>query len=145
MLKIKEKSIICDIDGTLAIMGERSPFKVKTSILVDTLNEPVASILSRFKDSHTIIFVTGRNERDREITNEFIGLYMKWLENEDYLLFMRPDGDYRQDCVVKKEIYNTFIKDNTKVEFALEDRDQMVDMYRQDLNIPCLQVNYGRF
>ena len=46
----------------------------------------------------------------------------------------------------KKETEWVIYQDNQPkyfVEFVLDDRNQVVDLWRKDLNLPCLQVNYG--
>jgi hypothetical protein len=57
---------------------------------------------------------------------------------------MRKSGDYRKDYEVKKEIYETYIKDKFNVLCVLDDRQSVVDMWRS-LGLTCLQVNYGDF
>jgi putative SOS response-associated peptidase YedK len=37
------------------------------------------------------------------------------------------------------------IRDNFNVEFVLDDRNSVVDMWRKELNLPTFQVNYGDF
>jgi hypothetical protein len=59
-------------------------------------------------------------------------------------LFMRKSGDYRKDSVVKKEIYERHIKEDFNVEFVLDDRDQVVKMWREQ-GLVCLQVAEGNF
>jgi hypothetical protein len=57
---------------------------------------------------------------------------------------MRKRGDKRKDVIVKKEIYEKFIKDNYEVFFVLDDRDQTVKGWR-DLGLKCFQVAEGNF
>ena len=42
-------------------------------------------------------------------------------------------------------MYNKFIKNKFREEFILDDRDQVVQMWREDLKLKCFQVNYGNF
>lgn len=58
---------------------------------------------------------------------------------------MRAAGDYRKDAVIKKEMFDTQIEGKYFVEFVLDDRNQVVDLWRKDLNLPCFQVYYGDF
>ena len=51
----------------------------------------------------------------------------------------------RGDRVVKRELFDAHIRNQWNIVFALDDRDQVVDMYRQDLQLPVFQVNYGGF
>jgi hypothetical protein len=57
---------------------------------------------------------------------------------------MRKKGDFRKDSVVKKEIYEKYIKDNFNILFCLDDRNQVVNMWRE-IGIKCLQVQDGDF
>ena len=58
---------------------------------------------------------------------------------------MRDGADLRKDSIVKREFYDNEIRDQYFVEFVLDDRNQVVDMWRKDLGLTCLQVNYGDF
>jgi predicted kinase len=134
-------AILCDLDGTLAIIKDRSPFDGK-SCGSDELNEPIAEILRTYRaNGNVIIFMSGRNEEARQVT-------MDWLakHNIEYDgLNMRLDGDNRKDSIIKKELFEKYIQGKYFVRFVLDDRDQVVDTWRLDLGLPCLQVNYGDF
>ena len=58
---------------------------------------------------------------------------------------MREEGDFRKDSIVKEEFYNDVIRDKYFVKYILDDRDQVVEMWRKKLNLPCFQINYGPF
>ena len=62
----------------------------------------------------------------------------------NYELHMRKTGDSRKDCIVKKEIFDAEIKDKYYIEFILDDRDQVVKMWRS-MGLTCLQVADGNF
>lgn len=139
-----KKAIICDIDGTLALLEGRNPYNPKT-VEHDLLNYPIANILNVYSKQNIIdvqiILVSGRYEKFKEQTN-------RWLKKhkiENYLLYMRPDNDRRKDVILKKEIYLNNIKGKFEVLFVLDDRDQVVRMWRKDLGLTCLQVEYGDF
>lgn len=134
--------IICDIDGTLALMNGRNPYD-DSLVHTDIVNEPVLNILYDYKEMLPvdIILVSGRQEKSREVTE-------KWLKanNIPYnFLYMRHTGDIRKDSIVKKELYDKYIKDSYYVMFWLDDRNQVVDMVRKELGLLCLQVYYGDF
>ena len=61
-----------------------------------------------FNAGYKIIFVSGREEKDRAPTERF---YKKYFPEITYELYMRPTGDKRKDVVIKEEIYNTYLKD----------------------------------
>jgi predicted kinase len=135
------KAIICDLDGTLALMNGRNPFDA-SKCDQDLLNEPVANVLRNYKKlGYKILLVSGREDRYKEPTLRFLEKHA--IEFDE--LIMRKSQDNRKDSIIKTEIYNDFIKDKYFVEFALDDRNQVVDTWRNDLKLPCFQVYYGDF
>lgn len=142
----RQKAIIVDVDGTFAILGNRNPFNAAKAHILDEPNWPVITTVKLYKNAgYQIIFVTGRENKYHMQTVSFIEKYAGWTENKDYILFMREIGDRRKDAFYKTEIYNKHIKEQYDVLFALEDRNQMVDAYRNDMKIPCFQVAPGDF
>lgn len=135
------KAIICDLDGTLALIDDRNPFDA-THADKDNLNVPVANILKAFsKEGYRILLVSGREDRFREPTIQFLNQH-----NIPYnYLWMRLAKDYRKDAIIKREIFDNEIAGKYYIEFILDDRDQVVEMWRKELKLPCFQVNYGSF
>lgn len=135
------KAIICDLDGTLALMDKRNPFDASHADK-DELNLPVANTLKMFaKEGYQILLVSGREDRFREPTVRFLEKY----DIRYHQLWMRPSKDFRKDSLIKREIFDAEILDNYYIEFVLDDRDQVVEMWRKDLKLTCFQVNYGNF
>ena len=134
------KAIICDLDGTLAIL-KRNPFDA-SRCEDDELNKPVYDVVKSYHErGHQIVLVSGRMDKYKAET-------LRWLEKYQipyHQLFMRKEKDMRKDSVVKSEIYHQHIQPNYFVEFVLDDRNQVVDMWRNELGLACLQVNYGDF
>lgn len=139
-----KKAIISDIDGTLALIGDRDPFNPKT-VEDDLLNDPVANILNVYSRQREfqieIILITGRFEKYRAQTE----MWLRKHEIKNHLLLMRKDEDRRKDVVFKKEAYEVYVMGKYDVIFVLEDRDRMVEMWRKKLGLTCLQVDYGDF
>lgn len=139
-----KKVIISDIDGTLALIGDRDPFNPET-VENDILNNAVANILHVYAAQREvpveIILLTGRFERYRGQTETW--LLKHGIENHH--LYMRPDNDRRPDILFKKDIYHRHIAGRYEVLFILEDRDRIVSMWRRELGLTCLQVEYGNF
>lgn len=128
--------IICDVDGTLALF-EGNPYK--RPFENDRVNEPIAHILTAYSDYPRILF-SGRMDEFENVTRE-------WLDKNGInytFLFMRKSGDIRPDYVIKEELYREHIEDKYNVLFVLDDRDQVVKLWRE-LGLTCLQVNYGDF
>jgi predicted kinase len=135
------KAIICDLDGTLALMNGRSPFDASRCD-EDLLNEPVGNVLKNyFALGYQILLVSGREDRFEEPTMRFLEKY----EIPYHQLWMRKSKDSRKDSIIKKEIFFEHINDQFYVEFVLDDRNQVVDTWRKDLKLNCFQVNYGDF
>jgi len=158
--------IVCDLDGTLCNIEHRTHFvqvaegapRVANSgdiiyprkdwdsffngVPNDTVNEPVLKVLDAFRSTqhrHDIVFCSGRPERCRADTEA-------WLKQHGfnhYALWMREDGDFRRDDIVKQEILDKYI-DKDRVLFVLDDRDQVVDMWRRN-GLTCFQVAEGDF
>jgi len=59
-------------------------------------------------------------------------------------LLMRAAGDSRRDSIVKREIFDARIRDVWQVKGVLDDRDQVVRMWRA-LGLTCVQVAPGDF
>ena len=134
-------AILCDLDGTLAILHDRNPFDAKRCE-TDLLNIPIAEILKTYHQKDVkIILMSGREDNARSQTMNWL-LYNKIPYNA---LYMRASSDMRKDAVVKKELYEKHIKGQFFVQFVLDDRNQVVDLWRLELGLPCLQINYGDF
>lgn len=143
-------AVMCDIDGTLADMkqgepGRRGPYDWNR-VGEDELKRETAFVLERMAfngEAHTgirIILVSGRDGVCRPETEEWL---KKMGVDYDHL-FMREAGDMRKDSIVKAEIYEREIKDKFNIEFVLDDRQQVVDMWR-GLGLTCFQVAEGNF
>lgn len=131
---------LCDIDGTIALKGDRSPYdmtRVSEDIPNIAMLETIKLITSRYK----IIFFSGRDDSSREDT-------ILWISNNlnkyGVHLYMREIGDIRKDSIVKKEMYEKYIKGNYNVIAVFDDRQQVVDMWREQ-GLNCFQVAKGDF
>lgn len=139
----KPKAFLVDIDGTLAHMRDhRGPFDWK-SVGLDDVDEVIAEIVRMLMindEPYNIIVMSGRDEVCRPETEAWLADYA--IPYDD--LFMRPEGDMRKDNIVKAELFDKYVRDNYDVRFVLDDRQQVVDMWR-DMGITCLQVAPGDF
>jgi len=133
------KAIICDIDGTLAHMSDRSPYDW-SRVGEDTLDKAVASILDGVAGDVEIILVSGRDESCRKTTQE----WLEWNTVSYDHLYMRPEADNRKDVVIKQEIFDEHIRDRYNVLYVLDDRNQVVEMWR-NMGLKVLQVADGDF
>ncbi|MEV1052961.1 AAA family ATPase [Streptomyces sp. NPDC049887] len=134
-------AVMCDIDGTLALRGDRGPYDF-TRCGEDLLNAPVRDALGSFRraDGDVIVLLSGRGEEHRERTEA-------WLERYDVPydeLWMRAAGDHRRDDVVKAELFDRHVRSRFAVRVSLDDRDRVVAVWRR-MGLPTWQVNYGSF
>lgn len=135
------KSIICDVDGTVAIRVNREPFEYD-KVLDDVPNKPVVDLVNALlKDNWKVFFVSGREDICREDTI----LFLTNLFGSPIELYMRKKGDYRPDNEIKSEIFESMIKPFTSPAFVLDDRDRTVKMWRDEHNLPTFQVSEGNF
>lgn len=138
---MKTDAIIVDIDGTVAIKGDRDIYDGSKAHL-DTPNHPVIIVVGALFDAGIeVVFTSGRWERFREITEVWLKKNIK-INYSD--LFLRADGDYRGDHIVKEEIYRQKIEPIYNVLFVIDDRDTVSRMWRS-LGLTCLQVAEGNF
>jgi predicted kinase len=132
------KCIIVDIDGTLAKMEGRSPFEWDR-VMEDAVNEPIKKIVNSYNGK--IIIFSGRDGSCKKETK-------KWLKKngiKHHNLYLREEGNMERDSIVKRRMFEENIRGKFYVEFVLDDRNQVVDMWRRDLGLTCLQVDYGNF
>lgn len=149
----KRKCIIFDLDGTLALNNSgRSPFD-GTRVFEDDVNPPVLDILHKYigDNNYNIIFLSGREGTStcRKETMRFL-LEKCGLKNynkpEQWGLIMRAEKDHRKDWLIKWELFEECIRPYYgDVLFVLDDRTQVVNMWRNGPKLTCFQVANGDF
>ncbi|GCE30443.1 hypothetical protein KDA_59270 [Dictyobacter alpinus] len=133
------KAIICDLDGTLAVLNGRNPYDA-AKCEQDLVNEHIATIVRFYSQTVHVLLVSGRKESHRPQT-------MNWLAQHTIpytSLWMRQDDDNRKDSLVKEDIYREHIQGKYAIQFCLDDRNSVVDLWRS-LGLICLQVADGDF
>ena len=148
-----KRIILCDIDGTLATIGDRAKILEKDKLTEKDYDEfnarsaassciqDIANIIRNLKDAETKIYlITAREKKWKKITQSWLKLNEIPYDN----LLMRNDGDKNSDADVKLKIVKEYVNPK-RVWFVLEDRDDVVRMYREDLGLTCLQVNKGDY
>jgi len=124
----KRYAIMCDLDGTLAIIGNRSAYDA-SNCDKDLVCLPIIRTLNALmKLGYKVIFVSGRQQKDEAPTKAFLN-HSCYLNN-DFELFMRTTGDNRPDEIIKKEIYDNFINPIYNVMCVFDDRPKLVRMWR---------------
>jgi hypothetical protein len=78
-----------------------------------------------------------------DIPSEYKDKTEKWLAKHSVphdFLYMRPLEDKRPDDVVKQEILDTLLPKKELIEFVVDDRQSVVDMWRKN-GLTVLQCN----
>jgi len=144
---------IIDIDGTLANGAHRQHFldqKPKdwdgfyAGALEDAPFEHMRSVLHGLMCVGVLVFVSGRPEALRAVTIQWLRKHKFWYVIQDPPLYLRHDGDFRPDDLIKKELLARLRADGYNPTMAFDDRDRVVKMWRAN-GIPCAQVAEGDF
>lgn len=149
------KYFVFDIDGTLADGEHRQHHLTKDpnkkdwdsffkdeEMIKDKVHNAVAEIYSALRmssdmsagdeegDWQEIIFLTARPERTREVTKQWlhekIGVFEE--EMDELHLLMRPDGERKDDTILKPEMLDKLGKENVICVF--EDRNRIIKALR---------------
>lgn len=146
--------VIVDVDGTLSDPTHRLHF-IKTkpkdwpaffdACKNDAPNAWVCNlVLGLIGDpANKIIFCSGRPERVRQPTVQWLQRFL-WSQSDKLPLYMRKDDDFREDSVIKREMLQRMRNDGFKPVLAIEDRSQVVKMWRAE-GLTCAQVAEGDF
>lgn len=116
---------ICDIDSTISALGDREIYD-GSKVHLDTLIEPTSHIIKTLnKHSAPVIFLTGRSEEHRDVTEQ-------WLKNQGFEvngLYMRRNRDFRPDNIVKYETIKQF-EGQVNILGVFDDRPQVIRMWQ---------------
>jgi hypothetical protein len=143
------KAYVFDIDGTLSDLTHRLHFiqcdppnwdAFFGAVAGDLVHEHIAVLVRTLEVFHHIVLVSGRSDQCRTGTEY-------WLRRHGIpfnRLYMRKQGDRREDDLVKKELLDALRADGYEPVMAFDDRDRVVKMWREN-GIPCAQVADGNF
>jgi FMN phosphatase YigB (HAD superfamily) len=153
-----KKTIIFDLDGTLALIDERRNLAMTSeqkrhtrfnwdvffnpeNIKLDVPNEPVVKMAQLFAEAgFTIVIFSGRSNKTEKTTRS-------WLTRNRvpfHKLAMRDNKrHYMPDNELKKQFLDEHVNIND-VFLVVDDRQQVVDMWRS-LGLTVFQVDKGNF
>ena len=161
---------ICDVDGTLMNVEKRAIYAQRTKrdtdkrmnwdnfldpkimLEYDTPNVDVCNVINALRLQpedqvyeteilkNRIIITSARNERHRDVTMK--QLQLAGVEYD--AMYLRNDGDFRPDDIVKAELLDWIMADGYMPTVAFDDRNQVVKKWRE-LGIHCYQVREGNF
>lgn len=136
-------AIFCDIDGTLANCDRRLKYLPNWNEFFahmgeDEPVEPIAALLKElYGTRYAIILCSGRPETYRSATET-------WLTRAEISydrLYMRPEGDFRKDAIVKRELLAAIRSDGYEPMLVIDDRPSVVEMWRNE-GLVCLQARH---
>lgn len=139
---MKRDAFVVDVDGTIALHQDaRDPYDWRRANS-DVPNNAVVTVV-RALDRHglAIVYISGRPESARKLTTEWINRHVGVKGD----LYLRADDDQRKDAIIKRELYESLIAPIFEVVGVLDDRQQVVDMWRDELGLHCFQVAAGNF
>ena len=141
--KTLPKAFWLDADGTFFGMGERDPFNFHL-VHLDFVHEHILNICKALVNvGYKAIVMTGRDESCREATwKAFVDAGL-----EPHEMYMRPNGTSdTEDFMIKEQMFfGNNLHEKYFMEFALDDRNSVVEHTRFSMGIPVLQVAPGDF
>lgn len=147
---MKTRAIIVDLDGTLCNTDHRQHLVADgakdwpafyEALVHDQPHQWCLELIKAMRMQGIIVLlVSGRPMDYWNQTTEWLQKHMpKWDG-----LFMRKHNDFRKDSIIKSEIFKNEIEPRFEVIFCVDDRQQVVDMWRE-LGLTCLQCAKGDF
>lgn len=134
-------AILVDIDGTIAHNnGHRSFYDWQAVGKDDPIPEVIEIVRWAYQAGVKIVVMSGRDGECEEVTRDWLLEHLQ-VPHE---LYMRAVGDQRKDNIVKRELFDAHVRNRFNVQFVLDDRNQVVEMWRS-LGLRCLQVAPGDF
>jgi FMN phosphatase YigB (HAD superfamily) len=149
-IPFKPPAVIFDRDGTLASVKYCAPttdnrqdwLNYNSALRFDAPVPIVVGLLRSIRPGVTRIMTSGRMSGNHPGDLRLRFAMQDWLYKHDLpidLLYMRTGGDHRRDSVVKEEIYRQFIEPHFDVRYVVDDRPQVVELWRS-LGLPVLAV-----
>ena len=151
--------VICDLDGTLALIDERRKISTKengkldwdiffdpSNIDLDKPNESVIEVVRTLHSAgHRVVIFSGRSKGTKEVTRDWLKKFNVPFD----VLKMRPTSKefmFVPDNELKREWFDDLIGEDGKdqVLCVFDDRQKVVDMWRE-LGLTCMQVDKGDF
>lgn len=126
------KTVVCDIDGTVAKMVGRSPYDW-SRVGEDEPRVEIIKLVEGYTNSFAdeLVFVSGRDGSCYDLTHEWLSKHV-W---RPFKLYMRAAGDMRKDSIVKEEIIFNQLEPQYNIVMWFDDRQAVVEKL-MDLKIP---------
>jgi predicted secreted acid phosphatase len=143
---MKKKSIVLDIDGTLADTPHVSSDQYhqidweawnEKNVSSPAFSWAVEMAEIYYQAGYEILFITARDDsvRTRNATLAWISSHLPFVE--EVKLYMRTRGDFKDDYIVKSEIYMDHIRPHYDVRLFVDDKASNCRAFRA-FGIPAL-------
>ena len=138
------KVILCDIDGTVANNDHRQHLlknfnnwnKFFLAMSKDDPYPKAVKLLENFSKDYEIIFLTGRPERYRKETTEWL---KKNINLKTFELIMRENEDFTDKVQAKKKMFRNKLS-SKKIKLIIENDEELINLW-ESLNLDVLDIN----
>ena len=151
------KTVIFDLDGTLALIDDRRKISTKPNGKIDwdiffdpkniDLDKPNPAVIKSaqlFKDAgFTIVIFSGRSKATKDATKDWLNKFNVPFD----VLKMRPTSNefkFMRDDDLKQMWLDKLFPNKSDIFTVFDDRQKVVDMWRGN-GITCFQVADGDF
>ena len=136
----KPKALLVDLDGTTFHMNDRGPFDWDR-VGEDTPDHTVIETCKIYAAAGWKIIAASGRDGSCYVQSRS-AMDAAGMPYDEF--FIRKKGDQRPDYLVKEELFWRDVAPNYDITFALDDRDQVVQQYRE-MGIKVYQVAEGNF
>lgn len=142
-MKGQRKAKIWDLDGTLVnvrgilhLLGQKNGFDSfhRASSFCPPNTDVVRAARQSHEEGYANLIFTGRTEQYRALSVDWLG--RNWVPYTH--MWMRADGDYRKDFVVKREMYDEASR-VYEIIHATDDRPEIVALWNH-LGVPVTVI-----
>ncbi len=147
---MRRDAYVFDIDGTLSDPAHRrhhveGPKKNWPAFFEGCADDPPIRAMLRIahdlsKTSVPLVYCTGR-------PRTYAAQTVQWLRRNNldpWFLYMRAEGDFRDDTLVKSELMDRILADGFDPILVFDDRNKVVEMWRAR-GLVCAHVAEGDF
>lgn len=152
-----KKTVIFDLDGTLALIDERRKLSTKengkldwdiffdsSNIDLDKPNWPVIEMAKILKKAgHSVVIFSGRSKATKDVTRNWLKRFNVPFD----VLKMRPTSSefqFMPDDKLKQQWLDKLFPHKEDILCVFDDRDKVVQMWREN-GLSCMQVAEGKF
>ena len=148
----RKLAVVFDIDGTLLDITHRLKYIKSTPKDWKTFRDPtlkqydtpryeiIAVLLAMYESNHSVVLASGRTESEREDTLQSLHPFIPFVD--DLAFYMRREGDYSKDTIVKAEMHSQMLEDGFVPELVFDDRPSVIEMWRS-LGVSVADVGPG--